>query len=140
MDVKDRLLEFIKHLGIGVATFERKCGLSNNYVRNIRTSISSKKLSDILRAYPQLNKSWLLFGEGEMCLDPPPDTFTQQAMGDGNTQIAGNGNNVNEKTTVEKFLNEISAQRGLTQEAQKQAAKSQEQIDRLISLIEKMKG
>ena len=139
MEVKERLLEFIRHLEIGVATFERSCGLSNNYVRNIRNGISPKKLSDILRAYPQLNKNWLLFGEGEMCLDPP-NTITQQARGGNTTQIAGNGNNVNEKTTVEKFLNEISAQRGLTQEAQKQAAKSQEQIDRLISLLEKMKG
>lgn len=50
--------------------------------------------------------------------------------GDNNTQVAGNGNNINNASTIGKALDEIAEQRKLV-------SKSQEQIDRLISIIEK---
>ncbi len=64
--VKQRLIEFIKHLGIGQTKFERTVGLSNGYVNNIAKSIGTDKLQKILCAYPTLNHEWLLTGEGSM--------------------------------------------------------------------------
>lgn len=63
-------------------------------------------------------------------------TIHQEAKGDNNTQVAGNGNNVNVTTT--SLLEELAAQRKLTEKAQEQLSKAQEQIDRLLSIIEKL--
>lgn len=66
MTVRERLIEFIKSKNMSVRSFERHCGLSYSYVNTIRVSISTDKLNDIVNQFPELNKNWLLFGEGEM--------------------------------------------------------------------------
>lgn len=66
--VKDRLKMFIDYLNISVRKFEKNCGLPNSYCANIRVSITDDKLAKILERYPQLNKSWLIMGEGEMII------------------------------------------------------------------------
>lgn len=128
MDTKDRLKEFINTLGVSISTFERTAGLSNGYVNGTKGNIGSKKLDDILRAYPTLNRDWLLTGDGEML----KESINQTVNGHNNTAVAGNGNNVNATT----LINEIMAQRKITEAAQKQLDKSQEQIDRLLTIIE----
>ena len=64
--VKERTIEFVKYLGINMKTFERQCGLSSGYVTSMRKGFGSEKLSNVLMAYPQLNRDWLLYGEGTM--------------------------------------------------------------------------
>lgn len=51
--------------------FEQLCGLSNGYVNNIKGKIGAKKLDDILKKFPALNKDWLLTGEGPMIVEAP---------------------------------------------------------------------
>lgn len=46
--------------------FEIACGLANGYVNNIRKSITIEKLQKITQQFPELNKTWLLTGEGMM--------------------------------------------------------------------------
>ena len=127
--IKERLIAFIAYLNIGQGKFEKNCGLANAYVANIRKSITPEKLQQIAQCYPELNTGWLMTGEGEMLRK----AVSQHATGDNNTQVAGNGNNVNAVNifTLDKALNEIAEQRKLV-------AKSQEQIDRLVSIIEKL--
>jgi hypothetical protein len=57
---------FIEHLGISMNAFERECGLGKRYVANIRKSIQPDTLEKIALTYPQLNKGWLMTGEGTM--------------------------------------------------------------------------
>lgn len=71
--------------------------------------------------------AWLLDGIGEML----SYSFHQEINGDNNTQVAGNNNHVNSPATLDKAIDEIAAQRKLVE-------KSQEQIDRLLSIIENM--
>ena len=66
MSVKQRLIEFIKYNNLGQGAFEKKVGLSNGYVNNIRNSIQPDKLHKIALQFPDLNKGWLMTGEGEM--------------------------------------------------------------------------
>ncbi len=66
MTIKERLIVFIKSLGIGQGAFEKKVGLSNGYVNNIRKSIQPDKLQKIALIYPNLNTGWLMVGDGEM--------------------------------------------------------------------------
>ena len=66
----------IENLTISRAAFERACGLSNGYVNNIKGNIGAKALESILRAYPTVNREWLLYGEGSMIKSTTP-TITQ---------------------------------------------------------------
>ena len=50
--IKERLILYIKFLGIGQGKFEAQCGLSNGYVNNIRKSITPEKLQMIARQNP----------------------------------------------------------------------------------------
>ena len=83
--VKQRLIDFIYSKKLSQQKFENICGLSNGYVNNIKISIGTKKLFDILQAFPELNRNWLLFGEGEMLNSS--NNVTQQTI---NQQYAQN--------------------------------------------------
>lgn len=138
---KDRLLLFINHLNIGQGKFEKSCGISNGYINNLRSSPTVKVVQKIIGAYPELSQSWLITGEGEML----KSSISQTVNGDHNTQVAGNANHVNNSSTLDKAIDEISQQRQLvekshelTANAQRQTDKAQEQIDRLLAIIEKM--
>lgn len=127
--VKDRTIEFVKFKGITMKTFELRCGLSTGYVTSMRKGFGADKLNNVLTAFPELNRDWLLYGEGEMI----KSIVTQTSHGDNSPNIAGNGNNVNTSPTIDKAIDEIAEQRKLV-------AKSQEQIDRLLAIIERMQG
>lgn len=68
--VKSRLSAFIEYKGLTNAAFEKKCGLSNGYIRNFKGNLGVKKLDDILTSFPELSKDWLLFGIGSMLVNP----------------------------------------------------------------------
>ena len=70
--VKERLISFIKQLGIAQAKFEKQCGLANGYINNIRKSISPDKLQQIALTFPELNTGWLMTGEGDMLRSNTP--------------------------------------------------------------------
>ena len=133
--VKERTIKFIKHKGIKMKTFEERCGLSTGYVTSMRSGFGSEILKNVLSAFPELNRDWLLYGEGEMLNEVSQEAGSAAIV---NNQV-GNGNQFTGTATVDRFLDELAAQRELTKEAQQQLTKSQEQMDRLITIIEKLK-
>lgn len=64
--VKQRLMKFLRYKDISNSVFEKTCGMANGYVNNIRVGVSPKKLESILLNYPELNRDWLIYGEGDM--------------------------------------------------------------------------
>ena len=64
--VKERLARFIASQKMSINKFEKACGLSTGYVKNMRKSISPDKLRSIVQMFPQLNPGWLMTGEGSM--------------------------------------------------------------------------
>lgn len=86
----------------------------------------SEKLADlILEKFPHYNKVWLLTGEGKMLRD----IHTDEKIGD-DSRIADDGHDTL-PSTLDKAIGEIAEQRKII-------AKCQEQIDRLIAVIERM--
>ena len=133
--IKERLLLFIAHLGIGQAKFEKKCGLANGYVNNIRKSIMPDKLQKIALQYPELNAGWLMTGEGEMIRSVVNATASQFT----NSNVGGTNNSVNVKSESEtsRLLTLLEKQQEQTDEHLQIIKRRDEQIDRLISVIEK---
>lgn len=68
MSVKERIKLFLEYKGMSQSAFEKRCGLSNGYVNNIRKSISDDILQKVVLTFPELNPVWLRMGEGKMLL------------------------------------------------------------------------
>lgn len=71
MTVKQRLMEFIRHLNISSREFCRNVGVSQTYVSSMRSSLQPDKLLRIIKKYPELNPDWLMTGNGEMIRKVP---------------------------------------------------------------------
>lgn len=79
--VKGRLLEFLKSQRISQLEFTRALGVSPTYVGAMRKGMPASKLKKIGELYPELNREWLLYGEGEMLM--PSTSQTEKIMGEG---------------------------------------------------------
>ena len=89
--VKQRLVQFIKMMHLTQKAFEERCGMGNGYVNSIRKGIGPEKMQDIIRAFPELNREWLLFGEGNPLKTIPTISGDITVNGNHNSHI-GHGN------------------------------------------------
>ncbi|MDE7419644.1 MAG: hypothetical protein K2N35_05505 [Muribaculaceae bacterium] len=64
--VKGRLLTYLKENRIPQTEFCKRLGVAPTYIGVIRKSIPAEKINRIATLYPDLNRDWLLYGEGEM--------------------------------------------------------------------------
>ena len=80
--IKDRIIKFIRYRGLRVKQFENICGLSNGYINSMRKGFGREKLENVLSMFPELNRDWIVYGEGEML---KPNTQSH-------TIISGTGN------------------------------------------------
>ena len=69
MTTKDRTLRFVAYKGLSIKKFEEMCGLSNGYLNSMKSGYGNAKLMQVLAAFPELNRDWLVYGEGEMIRD-----------------------------------------------------------------------
>lgn len=143
METKERMMQLIAALGLNKAEFERVCGLSNGYVNSIRNTIGSKGVAQILAKFPQVNKSWLVFGDGEMFVsddgerssDAPPNP--DEAIGN-HVAVGGNASNINNGTsekTILFALTEVSEMRKLLAEV---ININKEQSQRLVMIVDRI--
>lgn len=78
----NRLLKIVEIKSNGnKSEFYRKTGLSNGALDNIKHSASSKTIDKVISAFPDINKNWLLTGEGEMLLSNDNKFDNQHAFG-----------------------------------------------------------
>ena len=76
-DLKDRIIEYCKYKNIGIANFAAQAGLPNDFFNDIQTEIHISKIKKILYYHSDLNRNWLLTGEGDM-LNNNEQTFAIQ--------------------------------------------------------------
>lgn len=128
MDIKERLMQFINYKDMSVLAFETSVNLSNGAVSKMGDGTRRSTIDKISNYYPELNTNWLLTGEGEM-LKPI------QSVGDiSNSSVSGvnvNGREIHINPDAYDTLLKI------VESNQRTTEKFQEQIDRLISIIEK---
>lgn len=145
MNTKERIMQLIAELGMTKSEFERVCGLSNGYINSMRNSVGAKGVSLILSKFPQVNKSWLVLGEGDMFIgENSASQFTEQNNDDDGSihghhvTVGGNASNINNGTTEKTILialTEVSEMRKLLAEV---ININKEQSQRLISIVDKI--
>lgn len=67
MTHKEKILEFVEFKGLSKSQFCRKCGLSISYLDS-KGSITSDKLTLILKNFRNFNVNWLLFDDANMII------------------------------------------------------------------------
>lgn len=66
MNVKERLIQYIKFKELTNSEFCRSIGVSAAFISSMVKSMQPDKIERITLNYPDLNTGWLLTGEGEM--------------------------------------------------------------------------
>lgn len=64
--VKQRLIKYLETKKIGRNKFEAMAGISLGYITHLKNSPGAAQLVKILTAAPDLNRDWLLTGDGSM--------------------------------------------------------------------------
>lgn len=131
-----RMCELFKALNISQSEAAKRLDTSTSAINamcNGKRAITAGTIARLITQFG-VSKEWLENGSGEMF----PQTFHQNVTGDNKTQVAGNGNMIRDCLSLERAMTEIAAQRKLTEEAQAQTRKAQEQMDRLLTIIENL--
>lgn len=67
--VKGRLIKFLKEKRVSQSQLARELGVSVTYVGAMRKSLPEDRVKRLCELYPDLNREWLLHGEGEMLIN-----------------------------------------------------------------------
>lgn len=133
MDIKDRLLQFVKYIGYSDARFEREAELSNGFLKKTNAKMRKTSIDSILAHFPQLSREWLINGSGEMIHSLPKN---------GNNFYGNNNNGIdnsyNIHSTPDSLMQLLIEQNKVIRKGQEQISKSQEQITMLIEQINKL--
>ena len=141
MELKERITAVLSYAELSASAFAKKIGAKTtqaiyDLISGKTKTLSPDILNKVLSCYPDLSIEWLVRGDGEM-LKPG---VQQISYGDMSPNLNGKGNSVNFVTEDLKiFVEELSAQRRISERTLTLLEKKDEQIDRLISIIEKQK-
>ncbi|MBQ9440035.1 MAG: LexA family transcriptional regulator [Paludibacteraceae bacterium] len=106
--IKERVYLYCKEKNIKIRDFERASDLSNGYISSMRTGFGHGKLNNVLLAFPDLNREWLLYGEGSMLKTIVNDTTQRQCRDNAETvpttPTAQNEQQPNENTPQRRTL------------------------------------
>lgn len=124
----DRFDNYMKLKGLNDNKVTVQLGLSIGTLGKSRKDgrdLSDKVIEQILNFYTDIDRIWLITGEGQML----KDTVSQTSHGDNSPNINGNGNHVqNTSALLDKALNEITELRKM----------NQDQFNRLMGVIERL--
>lgn len=130
--IKDRLLFYIGSVGENPHLFENKAGLSNGFIKNLK-SIGSAAVEKIHQAYPELSTDWLLFGEGDMLIAETIENTAENVSGG----VIVQGQKILHNGDPDKLLEEMKAQREMFD---RQLSEVLHQNSQLIGIIAKHNG
>lgn len=72
--VKERLVQYLKFKKIGMNKFEGMAKLSSGYIANLKSNPGADILTKIFNTAPDLDRRWLLTGDGDMISSAVKDT------------------------------------------------------------------
>ena len=77
MEISERISSILSHYNLSVNEFVARTGIKTkqavyDMLHGKTRSISSAMENKILSCFPEINRAWLLTGDGEMMNTPPP--------------------------------------------------------------------
>ena len=72
MGLQDRIRQYAESKGLNPKSFETIVGLSNGAFAKLGDNTRRSTIDRISIAFPDLNQTWLLTGEGDMLVESPP--------------------------------------------------------------------
>lgn len=117
--MKERIRQIMEKAALSQQDFSARLGISPASLSSIftgRTNPTNNHVQAIHRAFPEINVSWLLFGEGEMCSGSTPENTSPDT---GNLSVMSeNGDGVlpmftEEPSVVAPIQDERMAKYGL---------------------------
>ena len=135
MNMKSRIIDFVKSQKMSIREFERVCNFPNGTIGAFKNDINNKRRVVIFEKFPQLNTKWLLTGEGEI-LNHLHNEATHNINSSNNTYINGVGDNSQDKTNEKNIYNEmIITQRELIDSLKEQITQYRKEIEYLKKKI-----
>lgn len=122
--MKEIIIKLLDYSKLNVKQFSEKLGMKRGQaIYDIMSGktrrISEKLANQIISEFPEINRSWLLTGEGEMLKDYSANS-SEHSVSIAGTEIKENKINVNADETIASLIAEVAAQRRLTEIALKQ--------------------
>lgn len=124
--------EILTHTGLNAKAFSDSIGKERpQWLYNVLnpenpSGLSSRMVDMICETYPEFSRSYLLTGEGTLIKTDKAESVQQNI---NSSHITQNGN-VEASANMDKLINVLAEQ-------SQQVTKAQEQIDRLITLLER---
>lgn len=148
MEITERIKMYTEYKGITVNKFEVSSGIARGSLRYIKQSIGSEKLSGIIKAFPDLNISWLITGEGEMIKGVNSNNGVNLGSigGDNKSTYTNVGNSSNDKELeilkmkIELQNKEIERLEQISSEKDQRLLEKEENIKVLKDMIELLKN
>jgi plasmid maintenance system antidote protein VapI len=129
----EKIEKLLSHFSLNPTDFAKAIGKKVQNVYDIQKKVDiSRNMADAITvAFPEVNKNWLLTGEGEML----KSTISQNNVEGDNIQ----GNNFTvQKSQVDELIDLLKIKEKQLIKSQENLTKSQEQTARLIGIIEQL--
>lgn len=122
--MKEIIVKLLDYSELNVKQFSERLGMKRGQaiydIMSGKTKRVSEKLaSQIISEFPEISKAWLLTGEGEM-LKNNSAVADNHSISIAGEEIKENNIHVNTDETIAKLIDEVAAQRRLTEIALKQ--------------------
>ena len=122
--MKEVIIKLLDYSKLNVKQFSEKLGMQRaqaiyDIVSGKTKRISEKLANQIISEFPEINKVWLLTGEGEMLKDSSAVSSDHSVSIAGN-DIKENKINVNSNETIAMLVAEVAAQRRVTEKVLEQ--------------------
>lgn len=122
--MKEVIIKLLDYSKLNVKQLSEKLGMQRaqaiyDIVSGKTKRISEKLANQIISEFPEINKVWLLTGEGEMLKDSSAISSDHSVSIAGN-DIKENKINVNADETIAMLVAEVAAQRRVTEKVLEQ--------------------
>ncbi|NDW19609.1 hypothetical protein D0T53_11895 [Dysgonomonas sp. 216] len=110
MNLRERLILYINHLGIAKSEFERTAGLANGFVDKSGDNTRYSSLDKISKSFRDLNIVWLRTGQGDMLLSDSNNSVksnSNECSGNKSEMSSNESNNDSGFSSVDKLINAV---------------------------------
>ncbi len=117
--MKEVIFKLLDYSKLNAKQFSEKLGMKRgqaiyDIISGKTKRISEKLANQIISEFPEINRTWLLTGEGEM-LKNTPAVAESHSISIAGEEIKENKINVNADETIAMLIAEVAAQRRLTE-------------------------